>query len=94
MFVNRILLVDVQLEKLVMSCTFEVFEAEIIRTYRSRAGMRRFLRVELLKVRFNQPSLAYLDEATGCNAEKVSLGLQRAIVDLTDDLYDKGIVLG
>jgi hypothetical protein len=87
MRINRILLVNIYLEELVMCNTFVILETTPPSALTSYATTNRIgnLRVQFLEIGINKPLLHHFDKLV-IALDEVPLALQRAIVDLPNNL--------
>lgn len=95
MLIDRIFLVEVKLEELVVAVTFVVLVTESLQGSESvschvvKARMGCHARVQLLEIGLDEIILRDLNELVGLGAHKVPLTLKRPKVDLADQLYDE-----
>jgi hypothetical protein len=93
MLIDRVLLIDVYLEELVVALAPVVLvPSRMLLSQVATASARGDIRVDLLEISLNQIVLGDLEEATlsAVNWDEVSLGFKRAEVDLSNKLHRKG----
>jgi hypothetical protein len=87
MRINRILLVHIDLEELVMHGAFVIlvsaFQSAQVTPVNS--SVNKSSRIQFLEVRINEPLLVHFGEVPVV-LHKVALALERTVVDLLDDL--------